>query len=388
MSSYSYAFGPNVDYGRSIKASRALPGKSTFARVVDIVVDSDHENYEELGSELSLNGVFFRPLGTPTKQENELLFFAYSSRRNFSQPPLIGEIVEIVNGPSEEATRNGILSTKPYYRTIENIWNSPHQNAYPDVVQDSDQNEGNVELGYDFEDNSSINPLQIFPGDTTIESRLGQSIRLSGVKHRDNIYSNDSNNGEPFIILRNGQGATSQPSQTVVEDINLDPNSIYMVSNHKVPLIQVLDKREAYDTPPEKADLYEGNQILMNAGRIFLNAKEESVLLCGLESVGLAGNTVNLDGIQSISLDASKIHLGVKARKDEEEPVILGAKAQTWLEDLIKVLEGIAADFSVMTPAPPIIAGKLVARGGAMTPVLKKLKAQLPNIQSKKVFTE
>jgi len=388
MASYNYGIGTSGGFGGSARTSASAGSDLQYARVVDIILDSDHPRFNELGRGLALNGVIYRPLGGPAIEDKEnLKFFAYQSNSSFSKPPLIGEIVEIYMAPSEEIEENFGGTKKVYYRSIVEMWNLAHANLYPDVYQNP-QNATDPDPGYDFEERANIVPLQSFPGDLKIEGRLGQSLRFSGIKHRDNIYSDNSNNGQPFIILRNGQGIPGQPDTTGVEDINLDPNSIYLVSDHTVPLIQVVDKREAYDTPPDKTDVYKGNQILMNAGRIVLNAKEESVLLCALESVGFVGNTVNLDGIKSVSLDASKIHLGVKARKKEEEPVILGTKTQKWLEDLIKLLDGIATDFTAMKPAPPIIAGKLVARGGAMKPVLAKLKSQLPGLKSKKVFTE
>jgi len=387
MASYTYA---------QLLSSTALGGRSnilksipqgTFGRVVDIILDNTHPAYQERGGTLALNGVFFRTLGTPTVQENDNIFFAYSSTRDLTKVPLLGEIVEIVNQPSENIDGDGVTSKKPYYRSIVNIWNSPHQNSYPDGYEDATQTDS-IELGYNFEERPNIRPLQAYPGDTLIEGRLGQSIRFSGVTHPQNILSDDTNNGSPFTIIRNGQREAPEGDTPIVEDINRDASSIYLLSNHSIPLEQANYKRLAYDTPPEEAQIYKGNQLLINSGRIYLNAKEESVLLSGTESVGLNARTINLDGEEYLALDADKIYLGEKARRtNRKEPVVLGLQYEAWLKDLIAILRSMARDFSTVL-TPPQAAAVLSKQGTSINSKLPALEAAIKNTLSKKVYSE
>ena len=387
MASYTYA--PLLGYPSSGGRSNILKSipQGTFGRVVDIILDNTHPDYQERGGTLALNGVFFRTLGTPTVQENDNVFFAYSSTRDFTKIPLLGEIVEIINQPSENIDGDDVTSKKPYYRSIVNIWNSSHQNSYPDGYEDSTQT-NNIELGYNFKERPDIRPLQAYPGDTLIEGRLGQSIRFSGVAHSKNILSDDSNNGSPFTIIRNGQWEASEGDSPIVEDINRDATSIYLMSDHSVPLEQANYKRFSYDDAPDEAHVYKGKQLIINSGRIFLNAKEESILLSGAESVGLNARTINLDGEDYLALDADKIYLGEKARRtNRKEPVVLGLQYEAWLKDLIAILKSMARDFSTVL-TPPQAAAVLSKQGTSMTSKLPSLQAAIENTLSKKVYSE
>jgi hypothetical protein len=387
MASYTYAkLLDNRSSGGRSGILKSIP-QGTFGRVVDIILDSTHPSYQERGGTLALNGVFFRTLGTPTLQENDNIFFAYSSTRDFTKIPLIGEIVEIVNQPSENIDGDGVTSKKPYYRSIVNIWNSSHQNSYPDGYEDSTQADS-IELGYNFEERPSIRPLQAYPGDTLIEGRLGQSIRFSGATHPQNTLSDGTNNGSPFTIIRNGQREAPEGDTPIVEDINRDGTSIYLVSNHSVQLEQANYKRLSYDDAPDEAHVYKGNQLLINSGRIFLNAKEESILLSGTESVGLNARTINLDGEDYLAIDADKIYLGEKARRtNRKEPVVLGLQYEAWLKDLIAILKSMARDFSTVL-TPPQAAAVLSKQGTSINSKLPALEAAIENTLSKKVYSE
>lgn len=387
MAPYTYALrlGRNFTPGgsRSPRSGQNI----VFARVVDIILDSSHDKYQELGATLSLNGVFFRPLGSPVKEEEDLVYFAYASSKDVAKVPLIGEIVEIFRGPSEEIDGDKVTSIKTYYRGIVDIWNNPHQSAFPDTYEDSSQAD-NVELGYGFEERPDIRPLQAYPGDVIFQGRLGQTIRFSGTEHPENIYTDSQNNGLPFTIIRNGQREIGEGDAPIVEDINRDGTSIYLMSDHSVPLEQANYKRLSYDDVPDEAHVYKGNQLLINSGRIFLNAKEESLLLSGTESVGLNAKTVNLDGEKYIALDADKIYLGEKARRtNRKEPVVLGLQYEAWLKDLLSILKGMATDFSTVL-TPPQAAAALAKQGISMKGRLPALEAAIVNTLSKKVYSE
>jgi len=387
MPTYSFAFGPNVNLGKSPGSLSSSSIKTAYGRVVDIVLDSNHPSYQELGGTLALNGVFYRTLGSPVKQENGLLFFAYSRERSLSRIPLLGEIVEITNQPSENSEGDKIKSDKPYYSSIVNIWNSAHHNSYPDTYEDSTQS-NNVKLGYNFVELPNIRPLQAFPGDILIEGRLGQSIRFSGIIHESNVLSDSSNNGSPFTIIRNGQREIGEGDTPLVEDVNRDDTSIYLMSDHSVPLEQANYKRLSYDDSPDEAHVYKGKQLIINSGRIFLNAKDESILLSGTESVGLNARTINLDGEDYLALDADKIYLGEKARRtNRKEPVVLGLQYEAWLKDLIAILKSMARDFSTVL-TPPQAAAVLSKQGTSMTSKLPSLQAAIENTLSKKVYSE
>ena len=388
MASYNYGIGTSGGFGSSARSASSGGSDVQYARVVDVIVDSNHPRYSEFERSLGLYGIIYRPLGGPAIEDKDALkFFAYRSNSTFTKIPLIGEIVEIYRAPSEFIDASFGGSKKVYYRSIVEIWNLPHLNLFPDVYQD-EQNQTNPDPGFDFVDRDDLLPLQIFPGDVTIEGRYGQSIRFSGTSHRDNIYTDGSNNGKAFTIFRNGQGVEGKPGVTGVEDINRDATSIYLMSDHSVPLEQANYKRLSYDDSPDEAHVYKGKQLIINSGRIFLNAKEESILLSGTESVGLNARTINLDGEDYLALDADKIYLGEKARRtNRKEPVVLGLQYEAWLKDLIAILKSMARDFSTVL-TPPQAAAVLSKQGTSINSKLPALQAAIKNTLSKKVYSE
>ena len=360
---------------------------STFARVVDVITDSFHPNYDDYGQSQCINGVFYRPLqGAKKEDEDTQLRFAFCSDVNIKRVPLKSEIVEIVSLPSERRS-TGPGSTKSYWKQVIPMWNHPHHNAYPDTVQFEDQ-ESEAELGDYFKEVDKVNPLQLFPGDISIEGRHGQSIRMTGTKYDSNIWIDDSNNGKPLTIIRNGQKEVESGDESVLEDINEDKSSIYLTSDHTVELEQANEKRSAWDEEPEKADKFKGSQVIINSGRLYFNAYDEHILLSAKEGIGLNAKTVSLDGEEYVGLDAKKIYLGAAALQREHEPVLKGKTSTDWLEDLTKQVTSIANTMAKLPPAPPAAIAKMIASGNAIVPLLKILKNKLPQLHSKKVFTE
>ena len=384
------AFSTGFGQGRGSSAAGGGGGSapsSTFARVVDVLTDSFHPKYEDYGGSQSINGVFYRSLSGAKKEEDDTqLRFAFCSDVNIKRVPLKSEIVEIVSLPSERRS-TGPGSTKPYWRKVIPMWNHPHHNGYPDTVQFEDQ-ESEAELGDHFEETDKVNPLQLFPGDISIEGRHGQSIRMTGTKYDSNIWIDDSNNGQPLTIIRNGQKEVDTGDESVLEDINEDKSSIYLTSDHTVELTQANEKRSAWKEEPEKADKFKGSQVIINSGRLYFNAYDEHALLSAKEGIGLNAETISLDGEEYVGLDAKKIYLGAAALKKEHEPVLKGKTSTDWLEDLTKQVESLANTLAKLPPAPPAAIAKLIASGNAILPLVKVLKNKLPQLHSKKVFTE
>jgi hypothetical protein len=197
------------------------------------------------------------------------------------------------------------------------------------------------------------------------------------------------NNGKPFILISNGQKQTDNGIDYIVEDINKDPNSLYLLSDHKTTLKPANNKRDSYDVVPLRADRYVGNQVVVNGGRLFFNAKEDSAFISAKESIGLNARTVNLDATDYFCVDSKKIYLGKKARTSSgNEPVVLGTQLQNWLETLLDTLENVGSAMSTATAVSGGPVTDLVTTGPELRAVARSLKAQIVQFQSKKVFTE
>ncbi|MFZ9219907.1 MAG: hypothetical protein ACO22Y_00225 [Sediminibacterium sp.] len=387
----------SVTHGRSgaVNAGGGAGSSSSalsYGRVTDIILDKKHPKYKEKGSALAINGVFYSAVKSyaddnPDDQDGG---FAYAGNARMKNIPLIGEIVAIESRP---AAQNEISSStaRKVWVDIVNIWNTPEHNASPNT---RNTNFAKNLFGKGFKENGKVNPLQMFPGDFAIEGRQGQSIRFTGTQHVNNLLVTKENNGQPLILISNGQIETKNGFDTIIEDINKDLGSIYFTGNHQIPLTPANKKRKSYNKIPIEANAYKKPQVLITSGRLFLNAREESILLSAAESVGLNAKTLNFDADEYICLDGKTIFLGEKARTAtgySKQPVLLGKNTVDLLEDLINAVEKFS-QFLVsptgLNPVPATAVAQLKKEGGIMFARIKPLKARLSELKSKKVFTE
>ena len=365
-----------------------------FGRVVDIILDEEHPEYKNKGGGLSINGVFYKTLGANQKEGNpNQLPFALQSSAHIKIIPIIGEIVEIKQMPNLSTTTSEKASQK-YYTGIVNTWNNANSGAYPDLVNNPDLD---ITSGGNFKELSKVNPIRSTPGDVQIEGRQGQSIRFTGGKGSSNPWIDDENIGSPVTIISNGQSDTEEGFSTLGESIDEDNCSIYLVSNHQIPLTPASEKRESCDEEPEKSDQFKGSQILLNAGRIYLNAKESDIQLSSTKSIGLnTEGSINIDGSTYLCLDAPILYLGSKARtspSSNREAVLLGNQTEGFLQNILILLEGMAKDMASAKTIKGHPIPRLNKRGMQAQPVIRQLKNLInPNgpsqLKSKKVFTE
>lgn len=353
-----------------------------YGRVVKISIDESTQILDPQGNTLPIGTIMYRDIAAE-KETSATEYPALPLFTNIKQFPLLNEVVILVQGPTSDIQTN-VTNRDIYYTSVVNLWGSSHHNALPEPNVDL-----STILGKDVKELSDINPLYPYPGDVMIEGRQGQSMRLGGNMSPQNKLVDTSNNAKPFILISNGQIKTDNGIDYIVEDINKDPNSLYFLSDHKTTLTPANKKRDSYDVVPLSADKYIGNQVVVNGGRLFFNAKEDSAFISAKESIGLNARTVNLDATDYFCVDSKKIYLGKKARTSSgNEPVILGTQLQNWLETLLDTLENVG---SAMSTAAAVSGGpvtNLVTAGPELRAVARSLKAQIRQFQSKKVFTE
>lgn len=357
------------------------------ARVFDIILDETHPEWDKYSKYNAMGAIKYSILGSDQDVENpETLSVAFPINTTIRRLPLKNEIVLIIKSPSYKGS-DAEYASITYYETIVGLWNTPNHNALP--VKDTEE----VDLGKGIDELSNINPLQPFPGDLLFEGRHGQSLRFTGYPHTKNIYVDEDNKTLPLTILSNGQIETDSGLEHIVENINEDYSSIYLTSNHKIPLTPARTKRSAFTTEPTEPNQYKGNQVIINGGRLYFNAKEEDIHLNAISNIGLTSNVIGLDGVDYIGLDAKKIYLGVQARKNELQPVILGNQLEILLSSLLTSLDRLGSVLSTATTVSGQSLPTVNLEGFALQAVAQSLAREInPNgpssLKSKKVFTE
>ena len=236
----------------------------------------------------------------------------------------------------------------------------------------------------------NIKNLQLYQGDSTFEGRWGNTIRLGSTVENSspaNPWSDVGESGDPITIIKNGQTEDgSDPWVPQVENINTDKSSIYLTSTQKIPIEGASVNYNSYDTPPTSLDLYEGEQVLINSGRLVFNSKSDSILLSSQNSINLNSNdTVNIDTGQ-LSVDAKLITLG---NKDATESVILGDK---FLDSYTKVIQKLVSLMNTLPtvgmPAPFTPNAGVITTSTQCLVQLQQHLTEIEGFKSKKTYTK
>ena len=371
--------------------------KPVYGRVVDVILDSTHPRYDSLGKSQALYGVFYQPIFEGAVEDLKNSYgtrFAYCKQNSLRQIPVRNEIVQLEVGPAgaqiqnrdDEGYKYNVYQEKVYWTAIVPVWNHPHLNIYPDVNLYEQGIEEATSLGDGFEENDSIRPLQLTSGDVVLEGRHGQSLRFGGSKYTNGIegLSTEESNGKPYTILRNGQADTE--GNVCIEDINEDCASIYLTSDHSVPLLEANHKfAAARENIPLEKD-YRGKQIVANADQVFVNARKDNLGLAAKQHLSVNAKSVSMDGEDYLGLDASKIYLGSDA-KSEKNPVL---KGQVTVEFLSEVLNNILKllDVAGKVDEPFVWVSKVAGMSEITKAALKGILAGIGNLKSEKVYTE
>ena len=390
-------------------------------RIKSIVLDELHPRFEELGEWNGLGTIEYDNVQNPSSPQEKYLTAKPldSSLKNF---PLINEIVYILSLPNTEIGDTTTSKTKYYINTV-GIWNHPHHNAFPqnsNILPPSQQKDyeqtqvGSVRrvtdqsteifLGRTFKERANIHPLLPFEGDRIIEGRWGNSIRFgSTVKGQiePNEWSSTGTDGDPIIILRNGQGqnpgdlgeASNEGWLPITELINNDDSSIYLTSTQKIPIkVSSTNIYYSYKTKPTAPNQYAGRQIILNSGRLVFNTTEDHLLLSSKKSINLNSvESINFDTTQPIILstypvsDGGGVFLGSKIAS---ESVLLGDSTIELLKTLLKELQTLTNILSTQVGVPPGTPLAPTNTQAALTNItVTNLLNQLEGLKSKTVKT-
>jgi hypothetical protein len=199
-----------------------------------------------------------------------------------------------------------------------------------------------------------------------------------------NPWSDSATNGDPITIISNGQGFVSEDGWVpIVENINSADSSIWLTSTQRVP-ISIPDNYNSYKKPPTSPGSYAGKQVILNSGRLILNANSDHVLISSIKSIGLnALESINIDTNKTVIVskpvaDDGGIFLG---SKDATEPILKGDETIQLLDNLIVQLSNLATTLLAVTPdAGP---GVSIAAQQFRNYILTEIRPKLEGTKSK-----
>jgi len=389
----------NANNGFNVANAIAQANLIRAVRVLSIVLDENHPRFQELGEWNGLGIIEYEDVTNPLPSPS--LPIARPLTGNLKTLPLINEIVYILSLPNTDIATISSNSIS-YYINIVSLWNHPHHNAFPTTpnalppTQQKDYAQttlGNVRrvtdqsteifLGKTFKERSNIHPLLPFEGDVLEEGRWGNSIRIgSTVKNTPNNWSTVGTDGDPILIIRNGQGIQTEEGWIpTIENINNDESSIYASSTQKIPLKASSVNYFSYKSnPPQSPDQYAGKQVIINSGRLVFNTTVDHILLSSKKSINLnAIDGINID-TPSLTIQSGNVYLG---SKNATEPILLGNKTIATLDTLINNLSAFLQVCSTIVstaPGTPIVPLNVAAT--QLSSQLKVIQGNLEKLKS------
>lgn len=385
------------------------------AEVVDIILDQFHPEFNDWSD---IGKIKARLIHSEVNRNIDSLQWIKPLNNGFKKYPLLHEIVIVGEYTSERSNENASVREKYYMMPPLNVFNSVQENAIPNVSIDSlrtvdkadsanqvdnyqesetganveqtfdedveekatEENPNGDNLGNSFIPNYDVSPLLPFEGDTIIEGRFGQTIRMGstikfnedsanipGGGHQPNWWSEEGINGEPILIIRNGQAQSENETEIdelAIEDIDKDGASIYLTAGQTIHFTPACDnmvtwqKTQPYTMYNEKGEKdkglktlqmekypFNGNQIIMSSDRIVMNARENEFMVYANGDIGFSTNGDFHINCRALRINAQEQHTMTAPKEGEadakkSEPAVLGDQLLEYITGIVdRILE-------------------------------------------------
>lgn len=168
---------------------------------------------------------------------------------NFRTLPLKNEIVILII--NKVIIEGNEPQTNYFYLSTLNLFNAGVYN--PDGEEIDLVEDDNLDLGVGIIETNldKLRKLLLVPGDTSLEGRFGNTIRLGNSNRKFNtpwIQNGDENSphtNSPIIIIRNGQKSVDKLNP-IFENINEDNSSIYLTKGQIIPINVVSENMQTF----------------------------------------------------------------------------------------------------------------------------------------------
>ena len=230
---------------------------------------------------------------------------AYPYDLSFRRIPLIGESVVLIRASQPESNPAKRESNQTfYYLNPVAIQRNPHNNSLPTSktllstgasaagyeaaaagVPGVGGSSSDKKLGDGFSERTDVGSVQPFIGDVLLEGRFGHSMRFGytpkGSKTSEKPSWSSSTDNDPITIISNGRKSGGSYNKFIIEDVNDDLSSIWLGSSQKIKLKPAQNGIGGADNPSS----YSNSSIYLNSDRVFLNARNEKVIIAAKQDI-------------------------------------------------------------------------------------------------------
>ena len=339
--------------------------------------DDDVPNYQLLGA------IRFRKVYSQQYLTDDKLPIAYPLNLNLVDFPIKGETVFIqkiydkfyytdrVNQYNNPNNSSAIGASQRFKVAQNNTSQKTLETAESGIVEDKATTD-EVFLGSYFQPNFNIRPLMPNEGDTLVQGRFGNTLRLGSVENSPTIKLRagqlaDFDKFDAGEILMN-ELENKPVNAPLEENIDLDASSMWMTTNETVSLTPAtLEDNNIYPTEVAPAE-FSGKQIILNSGRLIFNSKESGIL--GFSNGPIDFSTLNSFAVaakQRLDLYSPNITIGrdtkTKNLSLESNEVVINA-TDGYITNIANKIELLGSGLKAASPA---------VRGNELREVLEEM---------------
>ena len=285
------------------------------ALVTDIILDHNHPFYSKVDG-YNVGSIRVRILDVNQSLDETLLPWADPLDSSVVEYPLLGELVVLYKIRGNFFYSNKVAVSRRVQQNAMLNLNQALNRRSENTVQHAIKNEQEItpekhRFGEYFKPDSRVRPLKSFEGDVIYQGRMGQTIRFGSSK-----MDPSSKSLAPNLILRAGQAKDVETSNTtiesvfglVMEDINNDASSIWMVADQNVPFEPTTSTLGSfYRSIASPTNKFDKASIIINSDRVVLNSKKQHLMLFSNKEIYLnSSGRTSIDSNESIYMTANK----------------------------------------------------------------------------------
>jgi len=294
-------------------ANAAVSPMVASGEVLDVVMNPDHPWYRKDTPGVDLGYAKVKLLGEQVDYSfaDEVQgYWIPPLYKNITSYPLKGEIVVLLKASTLAAQINP-KEIGYYWLSVVQMWGDINSNAVPNVGFNP-KNFINDTLGDTFSE-KDISPVQHYEGDTIMQGRFDNSIRLGSTQlsgKPKNTWSVGSTDGDPIMFISNGHADTGDSH---IEDVNDNDSTIVLTKSQKIdlkPANAIADETVTIPTGPvlpmTPISGYTGtSQVIINSDRLIFNSKKENIILSAKKEIGLSTATwkLNVSALADVILE-------------------------------------------------------------------------------------
>ena len=388
--------------------ARVAPIANNIAIVYSVILDENHLQIKEGNSTIAdIGSIECRMLASIQSSDLILARPLVSSITNLpvrNQSVQISKVggdyfyEPISKGESPNVTSSDTVISELYPQTEQSdstSKSSDYSNSQKTGIVKNKNSDLQKVDGYGdyFKSEAGIHRLKLYEGDTTLQSRFGQSIRFSG-------YNNSESEFAPTITIRNSESALSRDTDfttTIVEDINRDGSIILLGSGKYIAPFQpgTLSEKGSTDFETQPISFKDfpselkGDQIIMNSGRLILSSKNAEMIFYSKKNYGFISDaTLSIDnkfGIEAnvgddINIKTNDRNINLNTGNGKVNIGDTNLESLVRGETLVNLMTELISAIEVMTHITPSGLSAPPLNVASFTKVKSSLKTMLSNL--------